>query len=209
MPDRIQIKEQAKKLLSQRRADAILIYLVGTLVNVGAGAILPGFGALLAIPVQAGMCLAFLRVWRGRNAEINDVFIPFRDYGRNLLGLLWVALWSALWSLLFIIPGIVKALSYSMTPYILADYPEVKDREAIRLSMRMTRGRLGDIFVFYLSFIGWALLGAVTFGIVEVLYSGPYRGIASAGLYESLKADALERGVITAAELGMSRDGDA
>jgi uncharacterized membrane protein len=209
MPDRIAIKEQARKLLNERRADAILIYIVGTLVNVVAGAVIPGLGALLVIPIQVGMCLAFQRVWRGRNAEINDVFIPFKDYVRNLLGLLWVGLWFILWSLLFVIPGIIKGLSYSMTPYILADYPEVKDREAIRLSMRITRGRLGDILVFYLSFIGWCMLSALTFGILEVLFVGPYRGIAGAGLYEALKTDALERGVITAEELGMSRDAAA
>ncbi len=209
MIDRIGIKQQARKLLNQRRADAVLIYLVGTLVNIGAGVILPGLGALLVIPVQIGMCLAFLRVWRERGAEINDVFIPFKDYVRNLTGLLWAGLWVALWSLLFVVPGIIKALSYSMTPYILSDYPEVKETEAIRLSMRMTRGRLGDILVFYLSFIGWSMLGALTFGILEVLFVGPYRGIAGAGLYEQLREEALENGVIQPDELGMSRDATA
>ncbi len=209
MLDRIGIKEQARSLLNQRRDDAILIYLIGTLVNIGAGAVIPGLGALLVIPVQAGMCLAFQRAWRGRSAEINDVFIPFKDYRRNLVGLLWPALWVFLWSLLLVIPGIIKAISYAMTPYILADYPQVKDKEALRLSMRMTRGRLYDIFVFYLSFIGWSILGALTLGILEILFVGPYRGIASAGLYESLKASALENGVITAQELGMRRDGSA
>jgi len=209
MLDRIGIKQQARKLLNQRRADAVLIYLVGTLVNVGAGVIIPGLGALLVIPVQIGMCLAFLRIWRERSAEINDVFIPFKDYGRNLVGLLWVGLWVTLWSLLFVIPGIIKALSYSMTPYILSDYPEVKETEAFRLSMRMTRDRLGDIFVFYLSFIGWSMLSALTFGILEVLFVGPYRGIAGAGLYEQLKKEALENGVIRPDELGTGRDATA
>ncbi len=209
MLDRIGIKQQARNLLNQRRADAVLIYLVGTLVNIGAGVIIPGLGALLVIPIQIGMCLAFLRVWRGRSAEINDVFIPFKDYGRNLIGLLWVGLWVALWSFLFVIPGIIKALSYSMTPYILSDCPEVKETEAIRLSMRMTKGHLSDIFMFHLSFIGWSMLSAFTVGILEVLFVGPYRGIAGAGLYEQLRKEALENGVVRPDELGTGRDATA
>ena len=206
MPDRIGIKEQARALLSGRRNDAVLIYLVGTLVNIGAGALIPGLGALLVIPVQVGLGLAFLRIWRGQSAEINDIFLPFKQYQRNLAGLLWMGLWVALWSLLLVIPGIIKALSYSITPHILADYPEVKDTEALRLSMRMTRGRLGGIFLFYLSFIGWSLLSALTLGILEVLFVGPYRSIASAGLYEALKEDALKNGTLRAEELGISRE---
>lgn len=32
-------------------------------------------------------------------------------------------LYVALWSLLLFIPGVVKAYSYAMTPYIMADHP--------------------------------------------------------------------------------------
>jgi len=50
------------------------------------------------------------------------------------------------------------------------------------------------------------MLSALTFGILEVLFVGPYRGIAGAGLYEQLKKEALENGVIRPDELGTGRD---
>ena len=127
--------------------------------------------------------------------------VGFRDYGRNLGGILWMELFTFLWSLLFIIPGIIKALAYFMTPYILAESKNVPATEALKLSMRMTNGYKGEIFVMGLSFIGWGILTALTGGLLALFYTGPYFGTSFAGLYEELKRNALEKGIITAEEL--------
>jgi uncharacterized membrane protein len=65
----------------------------------------------------------------------------------------------------------------------------------------MTNGYKGEIFVFYLSYIGWAILSGLTFGILEIVYVGPYRNIAFCGLYEALKANALRSGAVKENEL--------
>jgi hypothetical protein len=39
-----------------------------------------------------------------------------------------------------------------------------------------------------LSFIGWWLLTALTFGILALFFTGPYTATSFAGLYEELKA---------------------
>ena len=52
-----------------------------------------------------------------------------------------------------------------------------------------------------LSFLGWELLSAFTCGILEILFVGPYREITFGGIYEELKRNALENGVIDQAEL--------
>jgi len=39
--------------------------------------------------------------------------------------------------------------------------------------MRMTEGYKGDIFVMYLSFIGWLLLSGITFGLVGIFLFQP------------------------------------
>ena len=59
-----------------------------------------------------------------------------------------------LWSLLFIIPGIIKAYSNAMVPYVLADNPELGAKEAITLSHKMMNGSKWRAFVLDLSFIG-------------------------------------------------------
>ena len=43
-----------------------------------------------------------------------------------------------LWTLLFIIPGIIKALEYSMIPYILRKGQIISSEEAFRLSKELT-----------------------------------------------------------------------
>ena len=45
-----------------------------------------------------------------------------------------------LWGLLFVVPGIIKALEYSMVPWLLAENPTMTGQEARAISRRMTRG---------------------------------------------------------------------
>jgi uncharacterized membrane protein len=164
----------------------------------------PFFAATLLLmpPIIVGFAQMFLRVYRGGRGDIGEAFgAGFRDYGRNLGGILWMDLFIFLWTLLFIVPGIIKAIAYSMTPYILADSKKVRPTEALKLSMRMTYGYKGRIFVMYLSFIGWLILSALTFQILFVLYVGPYMQASLAGQYDELKKNAIEKGTITAAEL--------
>ena len=60
--------------------------------------------------------------------------------------------------MLLVVPGIVKAYAYRLTPYILADCPRVSATGALEISMRMTQGHKWEIFVMELSFLGWNLL---------------------------------------------------
>ena len=48
-----------------------------------------------------------------------------------------MGLFVFLCALLLVILGIIKAISYSMTPYILAEHPDVKAKDALKLSMRI------------------------------------------------------------------------
>ncbi len=148
-----------------------------------------GIGALIiAGPMLIGFNYFFLLSYRGESPDIGVMFNNgFKKFGRNLGGYLWMVLFIYLWSLLFIIPGIIKSFSYAMTPYILADSQNVKAQDALKISMRMMDGHKLDLFVFYLSFLGWMLLSGITFGLVGLFYAGPYMGTSVAGFYEELK----------------------
>ncbi len=50
----------------------------------------------------------------------------------------------------------------------------------------MTRGKRWDLFLLDLSYIGWNLLSALTFGLVGVFYVTPLYEITMAGAYEKL-----------------------
>lgn len=96
-------------------------------------------------------------------------------------------LYTFLWGLLFIIPGIVKSYEYRMMPYIEAEHPEMSTQEVFDLSRRMMYGEKWNAFVLDLSFLGWHLLSACTFGLLEVFYVKPYVDLTNAALYGALK----------------------
>ena len=158
---------------------------------------------LAAVPLQLGTICFFLMVWQGGYPEIETIFnTGFAiNYGRKIGGYLWMLLWSFLWSLLFWIPGIIKAYSYSMTPYILAAYPDVKTKDALRLSMRIMEGHKWEYFVLILSFIGWNLLSLCTCGILEILYVGPYMQTTVVGYQSALLDLAVRNGLVSSGQL--------
>lgn len=88
----------------------------------------------------------------------SDLFSQFNRLGEGFCMNFLIGLYTFLWTLLFIIPGIVKAYSYSMTPYILAEHPEMTSSEAITASRHIMQGNKGRLFCLRLSFIGWELL---------------------------------------------------
>ena len=88
--------------------------------------------------------------------------------------------------MLLIIPGIIAAFSYSMSYYIINDHPELSAMEAITLSKEMMAGHKMDLFVLYLSFFGWFILGIFTLDL-GFLYLAPYNNATIANFYQDLK----------------------
>jgi uncharacterized membrane protein len=73
-----------------------------------------------------------------------------------------------------------------MTPYIMAYDGRIGVMDSIRQSWHMMRGHRVEFFVLNLSFIGWALLAALTAGI-GLLWLIPYMNAATASFYLNLK----------------------
>jgi uncharacterized membrane protein len=145
-------------------------------------------------PLYVGACMYFLRFSRDEKPDYNVLFLGFNRYVKTTGLYLWNALWISLWMLLLIVPGVIKAISYSMSFYIMADNPEVGIKEAVNISKRITMGYKSKIFSLGVSFIGWALLSALTLG-VGFLWLGPYVQTTMAHFYAELKAEAVANGI--------------
>ena len=203
MKTRQEIKAIAKANMKQNWGQCIAVTVLFLVIGLVLSYVTMGIGAMLLMPVITVALAGFhVAVYRGEAATVSDWFADmFTNFGRKLGGYYWMQLFIFLWMLLFYIPGIVKAFAYSMTPYILADCPNVKAKDALKLSMRMTQGYKADILVAELSFIGWLILGGLTFHILTALYVMPYMQTTMAGIYEELKDNALENGTISPEEL--------
>ena len=125
---------------------------------------------------------------KGTLPEAGALFAPFKQYARTVGAVLLVFVYTLLWTLLLVIPGIIKAYSYSMTFYILRENPEMTSGDAITASQKMMDGHKMDLFLLSLSFIGWAILASITFGI-GYLWLIPYIYTAYAAFYETLKKE--------------------
>ncbi len=96
-----------------------------------------------------------------------------------------------LWTLLLVIPGIIKTISYSQAFFIYKDLSDKGQADGYSLmdfitrSRRMMNGHKMDYFVLQLSFIGWFILGAISFGI-GYLWIIPYYRLTMANYYRDL-----------------------
>lgn len=129
------------------------------------------------IPVQRFLFLLRIKRW------CKAAWILFVEW---FYGFLWT---------LTIVGGIIKHYSYFLVPYIVAENPDISAGEAITLSRRMMKGHKWECFVLELSFTGWRLLGLLTLGLTEVLYSTPYETASYCEYYVRLREMAKEKGV--------------
>lgn len=160
--------------------------LVGIICSTGIGAILmPGF--------MLSQVAIYLNMTAGQKASIGDMFCRMRSLGKGWWLSILIGVFTFLWTLLLYIPGIIKAYSYSMAYYVLAENPNMTAREALNISKQITNGHKWELFVLSLSFIGWILLSMVTFGIA-LIYVIPYMNATFANFYNSIKGNTTVEG---------------
>jgi len=160
------------------------------------------FSVFVAFPLCVGLCRYFVQNHFGVT-RFDTLFSGFRHSYLNQVGALFVTyLFISLWSILLIIPGIIKALQYSMVPFILADNPDMPGSRAREISRLMTNGEKGAIFVLGLSFIGWWILGSILF-VVGTAFVTPYYMATFGELYIFLRDRAIQTNQVNPAELGL------
>ena len=157
------------------------------------------FGVLLVFsPMNVGYTYAFKMLYSDSDGQVNGNMFRkgFKPYFRNVWGMFLMGLFVNLWSLLLIVPGLIKAYAYALTPYILIDNPDLSANQAINLSRKMMKGHKLDLFCLGLTFIGWVILSILTFGI-GVLWLVPYMTSATSVFYLDVKAEYEAKQVIS------------
>lgn len=147
----------------------------------GAGA-LSLVNLILGGVLQLGYAQYLLKQQDREINSIKDLFSKFDYFGQGFLQLFLRNLYSFLWGLLFLIPGIVKTFAYAMTPFIMAENPNLTANEAITISKEKMNGHKGELFWLSLTFFGWSLLAALTGGI-GYIFLNPYINAAYAAFY--------------------------
>lgn len=186
-------KEIAKKTLKGKWSVAIGAFFIYSVISGLTGMIPQDYAwlspiifILLTAPLAVGYAWFYLELKRTPNPKIETLFDCFsKNYVRNALTSVLVTVFTALWTLLLIVPGIIKALAYSMTYYILKDHPEMTSLEAITASRKMMDGKKKDLFFLILSFIVWFLIPIALFIVGGVLFVMAFMGDGSFALLTS------------------------
>ena len=163
------------------------LFAVGAVIYVVIMAFALAFKYFLMIPFDYG-CRKFFRKNLDEPAKLSNIVYVFDSHYKNIVKTAFLTdLFIWLWSLLFIVPGIIKAYSYRLVPYIMSENPDINFRDAQAESARLMKGNKWKSFVLDLSFIGWDILTLMTWGLLEIFFVGPYKASTDAALYESIK----------------------
>ena len=149
------------------------------------------FIVIVADPLIVGGKKYFLKaIETEENTKISVVAEIFKkeNWPNVILIMFLKNIYNALWYLT-IIGGIIKTYEYRMIPYILAENPTIKRKDAFKLSKQMMKGNKWKTFILDLSFFGWNFLSVLTFGILSIFFVNPYNAATFAELYVTLKEE--------------------
>ena len=141
---------------------------------------------LLAGPLQLGLCFFFLNLIKGKETRFELLFEGFKPLVTVLLSYAIITVLTVVGLVLLVIPGIVVALGFSMTYYIIAEDPEISFQAALEQSWKLTDGYKMELLELNLRFIPWYLLGVLCL-IVGVLAVIPWHNTTLTLYYEDLK----------------------
>jgi uncharacterized membrane protein len=153
--------------------------------------------------------------------ELVTLLEGFQNAGRVILTYLLTILFQCMWSYVFALPLavvltalgganmtteqlltisviyaavalLVISYRYRMAFFVVLDHPELSARQALRMATGMTKGHRWELFKLDLSFLPWALLCALTCGIL-LIWKLPYMATTYAHFYDSLSQDYARR----------------
>lgn len=192
--NRVEIKNFAKEKLSGNLGSIWKILIIALGISLASTCVfsilfnkmdadfLDSLLGILMMPLGIGTTAFFVSLIENTNFEAKDLFKYYHDFVKVIGVTILMSLIVMLGYICFVIPGIILTLSYSLVPIILIKKPELGIVETLKYSREKMQGHKLDTFVLGLSFIGWAILGTLTFGILYIwLY--PYMQLTFTKFY--------------------------
>lgn len=148
---------------------------------------------LIKIFIQDVIWIGYKRYFleqRRYNTSSKKILFPFQvKRVINVAKIIFIKNIYQLFWYLTIVGGFIKHYEYYMIPYVLAENPNIKVKEAFRLSKEMTDGYKYEMFKLDLSFIGWFILNILTFGLLDIFFLIGYKQCVFAELYMKIRKD--------------------
>lgn len=169
------------QIVFQDKIGSGIVILIGVLLSLI-------YWLLVSNVIRIGKSRFFLENRRYKDTEIKKIFFPYKlkkewsisktMFKRNLYTFLWS---------FTIIGGIIKKYSYTFVPYILAENPDIKSSDVLKMSREMTKGYKWKLFLLDLSFVGYDIIGLISLNVFNLLYTNPFRESVYAEVYMDMR----------------------
>lgn len=138
----------------------------------------------IAGPITAGTYMFALRLVRGEESDLGEMFRGFQVFGRAFAVFVLYTAMVVVGLVFLIVPGIYVAVAFMPAMYLVLD-DDLGIIETLQKAWAMTDGRRGSIFIVLLAIAGLNLLGLLAF-LVGVLFTGALSLLIAAALYDEL-----------------------
>lgn len=138
--------------------------------------------------LEVGTARFFLETRKYSKTKSSKIILPYKM--RRTLNTAKVMflknLYTILWAFTIVGP-FIKYYEYLLVPFIIAENPNIKAKDALKLSKNMMYGYKWQAFITDLSFIGWNIIGLLTFNISNILFTNAYVNLTHAEIYMYLR----------------------
>jgi uncharacterized membrane protein len=123
--------------------------------------------------LQAGLHIVLLRLGRGENVEIAELFTGGPYFWRYFWGTLLFQIMIGFGFLLLIVPGVILLLMFWPFLYVIVDRDE-GIIDSLRIAQETTSGTYGVVFILYLAGAGIQILGIFPGLCIGLLFTIPF-----------------------------------
>ncbi len=155
--------------------------------NIGIQLIFSILGWIISMILSMGLIRAALAVVRGQTPEVGLLF-ETEGLGNYIVAAIIFGICFGIGLILCIIPGIIIGIIWMFYGFLIVENPNLGPTEALKRSQEMTKGRIGELFVFGLALFGINLVGALLCGI-GLLFTYGITAIAVAYAYRTLRGE--------------------
>ena len=136
----------------------------------------------------------FLENQNHKKTTFTRIFLPYRIKKLKNISLTMFYKTILEWlSYLTIVGGFIIHYAFLLVPYILAENPGIKGKDALKLSVSLMKGHKWELFKFDISFLFWTILDICTLHFLGVLYVRPYKECCLANYYFKIREEGITK----------------
>jgi uncharacterized membrane protein len=144
-------------------------------------------GWIVGFILAMGLIRCTLAVVKGQTPEVSMLF-ETPGLGSYIVASILFGLMLFVGFILCIIPGIIVGIVFMFYGYLIVENPTLGPTDALKRASELTKGRIGELFVFGLALFGINLIGAILCG-VGLLFTYGITAVAVAYAYRTLNGE--------------------